>query len=394
MLDYFSKLNSDEAFRCREFPIVSREIYLANAGVCPLPRCVADAMAEYADQACLGDQEAAAGAVVGSTRQRAAELLDVSVEEVALIGSTSNALSLIANGFPFESGDNMIVYRDDYPSNVYPWLALREKGVEVRFVDSSGGLGVIEPSDVLRHVDQRTRLVALASCHFLSGCRLDLDGIGRVLRERQVAFCVDGIQTVGAFETSLEYVDFMAADSHKWLLGPCAAGILYVAKPWLERLRVTCWGWHNVACPGFVAADSLEFPEDARRFEPGTANLMGLVGLERSLRMLLEVGISTIAADLTTKRNRIRARLQQLGCEVLLPELPMEKAGGMISFSPSRDAAREVFAHLSQAGVRGSLRQERSGKAWLRFSPHFYNTDSELDRALSCLEDSLQLSRP
>src|SRR6185436_5501731 len=137
--------------------------------------------------------------------------------------------SLVASGLKFRRGENILVYFDDYPSNVYPWMALVEQGVQVRLVNTRG-LGLIRARDVMGQVDENTRLVALASCHFVSGYRIEIDSIGKFLRERGILFCLDAIQTLGAFPTTVENVDVLAADAHKWLLGPCAAGLLYVRR--------------------------------------------------------------------------------------------------------------------------------------------------------------------
>ena len=142
-----------------------------------------------------------------SCREDAARLLNAKPDEIALVGPTSNALSLIANGLPLRKRDNIVIYHDDYPSNVYPWMALAEKGVRVRFLNIRE-FGRIREIDVLGQLDEETRLVALASCHFVSGFRIDLASIGKALRARGVLFCVDGIQTLGAFPTTVEHVDF------------------------------------------------------------------------------------------------------------------------------------------------------------------------------------------
>ena len=156
-------------------------------------------------------------------------------------------------------GDNILIYFDDYPSNVYPWLALAEKGVEVRLMNTRG-LGAIRSRDVMGQVDENTRLVALASCHFISGYRIDFQAIGRYLRERNILFCLDAIQTLGAFPTTVEQVDLLAADAHKWLLGPCGAGVLYVRRSVQDKINPPIYGWHNVNCPNFVAQEQIDLP--------------------------------------------------------------------------------------------------------------------------------------
>src|ERR1051326_5378092 len=231
-----SELHSNEELRQHEFPVAAGKVFLAHAGVCPLPRRVAEAVREYLSLATRSDQEEAfPPARFAQIRQLAAQLLAAQPEEIALVGPTSLALSFVASGLNLRKHDNVLIYHDDYPSNVYPWMALAAKGVQVRMLNIRE-LGRIRVIDVKGQVDEQTRLVALASCHFVSGYRIELEGIGSFLRERNIGFCVDGIQTLGAFPTTVGKIDFLAADAHKWLLGPCAAGLFYVRKEWQERL--------------------------------------------------------------------------------------------------------------------------------------------------------------
>src|SRR3954471_14681006 len=260
-----NEILSDEDLRLREFPVARKKIFLGHAGVCPLPRRVADAVSDYVREATTGDQERFIyPQILDDGRRIISGLLNCQPEEVAFVGPTSLALSFVASGLKFRRGDNVLVYFDDYPSNVYPWMALAEQGVQVRLMNTKG-LGKIRAIDVMGQVDENTRMVALASCHFIAGYRLDVPAIGKFLRDRKILFCVDGIQTLGAFPTTVEHVDFLAADAHKWLLGPCAAGIFYVRREVQDRLRPMVQGWHNLRCPNFIALEQLEYRSDARR---------------------------------------------------------------------------------------------------------------------------------
>lgn len=376
---------SDEALREHEFPVVREKAYLAHAGVCPLPRRVAEAIAGYATDCTHGDQEAVWPADrIADTRRLAAELLGCRSTEIALVGPTSLALSFIAGGLRFEPGDNLLIHFEDFPSNVYPWLALREQGVEVRHVKTRG-LGAISLADVEAQVDDRTRLVALASCHFISGYRIDHEAIGRFLRGRGILFSLDAIQTLGAFPTPVEHVDFLAADAHKWLLGPCAAGILYVREELQAELRPPVYGWNNMQCPDYLAREELQPLSGARRYEAGSANLMGLAGLHASLDLLREVGIEAIAAELRRKRAWLTAELVGKGYFVLGEEVEPARQGGMTSFY--RDGLRlgEKHRQLREHQIVVSHRKDRTGREYLRFSPHYYNTEAELIKALDLL---------
>ncbi len=375
-------LLANEELRRSEFPVVCDKIFLAHAGVCPLPQRVATAVSQCAENATLGDQEAFVIHRLNEARQLGARLLHCQPDEVALVGPTSLGLSFVAAGLNFRKGDNVLIYHDDYPSNVYPWMALAERGVEVRLLNTRS-LGVIRPQDVMGQVDENTRLVALASCHFISGYRLDHQAIGKFLRERGILFCLDAIQTLGAFPTTVEHVDFLAADAHKWLLGPCGAGLLYVRRELQEKLNPPVYGWHNVRNPNFVAQEQIVFRSGAAKYEAGTHNLLGLVGLIAAMELVLEIGVENIAAELLRKRAGLVPALQAKGFTVLNADAKPGNASGIVSFhQPGKDLAA-LHKLLTEAGVVTSVRTDRKGQNHLRLAPHFYNTDHELQRLLA-----------
>jgi cysteine desulfurase/selenocysteine lyase len=379
-----SEILSNEELRLREFPVAQKKIYLAHAAVCAVPARVAEAVRQYSIEATQDDQEVKLAPLLRETRALAAKLISARPEEVALVGPTSLALSYVAGGLPFRKTNNVLVYFDDYPSNVYPWMALGDKGIEVRFMNVRD-LGRIRPADVIGQVDENTKLVALASCHFVAGWRIDLAAIGQALRERNILFCVDGIQTLGAFPTPVDHLDFMAADAHKWLLGPCASGIMYVRHDMLERLQPTVYGWNNVRCPNYVAQEEMIFRKDAQRFEAGTHNVLGIIGLKAALELLLEIGVENIAAELLRKRAWFVPALQAKGYTVLHADAPAPNQTGIITIHrPDTDLAA-LHQKLADANIVTSLRADRSKKSYIRFSPHFYNTDAELQRVLELL---------
>jgi cysteine desulfurase/selenocysteine lyase len=379
-----AEILANEDLRQREFPVAHGKIFLAHAGVCPLPCRVANAIAECARQGTFGDQETFMLHRLDDARKLAAQLLNCQSDEVALVGPTSLALSFVAAGLNFRKGDNILVYYDDYPSNVYPWMALAARGVEVRLLNTRG-LGVIRPMDVMGQVDENTRLVALASCHFIVGFRLEHQAIGKFLREREILFCLDAIQTLGAFPTTVENVDFLAADAHKWLLGPCGAGILYVRRELQEKLNPPIYGWHNVRSPNFVAQEQIIFRSGAVKYEAGTHNLIGLVGLIAAMELALEIGVDNISAELLRKRAWLVPALQVKGFTVLNADEKTGNASGIVSFYQNGKDLAALNQKLADAGIVASLRTNRAGRNYIRLSPHFYNTDEELQRTLELL---------
>lgn len=342
-------------------------------------------MAEYALQATQGPQEfSEAMKVLGRARQLASQLLNKRPEEVALLGPTSLGLSLFAQGLEWQKGDEVIVYFEDYPANVYPWLELRRKGVVVKFVPSAV-LGRIQLEDVLNCCTERTRLVALASCHYLTGWRLDISTLVKELKERNILFSLDAIQTLGAFATPCEGVDFVSADSHKWLLGPMAAGIVAVSEKIFGLCRPILVGAWNVRSPDFLAMEEVEFEPTARRYEPGALNFVGVWGMVAAMELLRRYGAEQIERQILCVRDYLEEGLERLGWQFLSPRRWEPMRSGILTACPPDGEVKRVFGKLHDAGVVVSLRKERSGKAWIRFSPHFYNTLEEMELVLKIL---------
>jgi cysteine desulfurase / selenocysteine lyase len=382
-------LFATEAERLERFPVAKKQIFVAHAGVTPLPRCAADAMIAHVQASCENHQEF--GAVlrdIDQTRRVAADLIGADKSEVALLGPTSLGLSLFANGLSWRSGDEIVIYQDDYPSNVYPWMALVSQGVIIHRI-SPEKPGLITPELVERELTSRTRLVALASCHYLSGWRIDVDAIGALLHERGVLFSVDAIQTLGAFPLNVQFVDFLSADAHKWMLGPMAIGIVFVARENFEICRPTLLGAWNVSAPQFLAQEALTYHETAQRYEPGVLNVTGVYGMRASLEMLQEIGSQAVAAAILDVRDYLHELLAAMGFEFLSPLCEESLRSGIVTARHSERETSALFAALEKGKVTASLRMARDSGAWLRFSMHFYNTREEMDRIAAILRAEL-----
>jgi cysteine desulfurase / selenocysteine lyase len=385
-MDLLTSLLSDATVRQRYFPISKSKIFMAHAAVTAMPGPVVEAMSRFVQR---NSEEfpdyPETLALIKQTRESAARLVNASPEEIALLGPTSLGLSLVANGISWSPGDEIVCYLDDYPANVYPWINLREKGVVVRFIEPAQ-IGELTIETLERALTPKTKLVALASCSFMAGFRIDIAAIGKLLRQRGILFCLDAIQTLGAFPTTVEYVDFLSADAHKWLLGPVAIGVVYVRKELFDVCRPTLLGAWNVKGLGYVAQDQIEFVESAQRYEPGILNYPGIAGMKASIDLLLEVGIEKIGQRILSIRNRLVSGLGELGFEPLGANQGPANQSGIIAVShPHRNIA-SAFKRLSENRVVCSPRQDRQGINYLRFSPHFYNTEEEVDRVLELLK--------
>ena len=381
-------LLSDESLRQQEFPVIKDSLFLAHAGVTILPRRVTSTMQDYLEQCCLRMQEyPEAWKAVNETRVVAAELIGAKASEIALIGPTSVGLSLVANGLPWQAGDEVVCYLDDYPANVYPWTDLERHGVVLKLLRPDSP-GAITPELVEAALTPKTKLVALASCHFQSGYRIEIDRIGRMLRERGILFCLDAIQTVGAFETRVDHVDFLSADSHKWMLGPMSAGIFYVREELQDMLRPSLLGSWNVRSPNFIAQEEIAFERGGRRYEPGALNISGILGMKAGIDLILELGLPAISTQLLKLKARLHAGLKPQGFTFLGPDPHSVNASCITTVQHPQRSLEDIAKHLTANNIVTSLRHNRAGQPLLRFSPHYYNTEAEMDHVAQVIKDS------
>jgi selenocysteine lyase/cysteine desulfurase len=384
MTDPIASLVLDEAARRDAFPACRAQVFMAHAGVTVLPRAVADAMIGYIRESCEQHQEfGEVLARVNQARKVSADFIGAHPDEIALLGPTSLGLSLFANGLPWREGDELLCYAGDYPANVYPWMELARRGVVVRYLEPERP-GEITPALIEAALTPRTRLAALASCNFLSGYRIDVDAIGRLLRERGVLFSLDAIQTLGAAPLSVDHVDFLSADAHKWMLGPMAIGIVFVRKEHFETLRPTLLGAWNVRSPNFITQPEIVFQPTAQRYEPGVLNIAGVYGMRAALDLIASAGIERVHARILELKRAITAPLLEAGFEFIGP-VDGPNASAITTFHhPGRDMAA-LFKALEERKIVASLRFDRAGIQYIRLSPHFYNTVEEVARVVEIL---------
>ena len=374
-----AELVADEALRRREFPICARKIYCAHASDAPLPRAVAAAMHESIERNSVDSREYDVELDrIEETRSAVARLLGCEEEEIAFTGPTASGLNTIANGLDWNAGDEVVCYLDDYPANVYPWLALERHGVKPVFLESQR-IGEITAELVGRALPSRTKLVALASANYCSGYRIDIEAIGAVCAERGVLFSVDAIQTLGAVPVPLKNVDFASAGAQKWMLGPSGAGIMFVKKNRQELLRPAIIGGWNVVSPNFIAQREIRFESGGRRYEPGAYTHSVLAGLHAAVRVLSEAGPAEIAARILSLTQKLRELLAPAGFEFLTPSENNQRAGILTVRHPKVDSGR-LWEELGKNDIVVSLRFDRGNRSWLRVSPHFYNTEAEIEK--------------
>jgi selenocysteine lyase/cysteine desulfurase len=381
-------LDADEELRRREFPICARKIYCAHASDAPLPRRVADAMRDSIERASSDarqyDLELAR---IAETRKSVARFIGAQLDEISFTGPTSSGLNAIANGLDWTQGDEVICYLDDYPANVYPWLALERHGVKAVLLETAR-IGEITPEMVERALTKRTKLVALASANFCSGYRIDLEAIGALCAERGVLFSVDAIQTLGAFPIALDHIDFLSAGAQKWLLGPSGAGILYVKTSRRDLLRPATIGGWNVQSPNFIAQREINYAPGGQKFEPGAYYHSAIAGLGAAIELLLEVGPTQIAERILSLTQALEREIAPAGFEFLSPDEENNRSG-ILAFRHPKTATDRFFEALLEKNAVVSLRFDRGDRSWLRVSPHFYNTVDEIAKMAAVLRSEL-----
>ena len=378
--------DADRVERLRElFPVTRRWAYLNHAGIGPMPRLAAGAVgAVVAGAVEDGDRrwpERNAG--VEEARGLVARLLGArDLGSVAFTENTSAALSLVAEGLDWQAGDNVVGAACEFPSNVYPSMNLGRRGVELRLAPEVDGRVPLE--EIAARVDGRTRAVALSWVEYASGFRVDLGRIGELCRERGALFVVDAIQGLGALRLDVEAVpvDAVAAAAHKWLLGPEGVAVLWLGPRALDRLVPVRAGWRSMRHMFDWDGLELDFPDAARAWECGTLNSMGIHALGESVRLLLELGPEAVERRVLALADRVADGAGLAGWTVASPRGATERSG-IVSLSREGVEAREVAERLAAQGI---VVADRAGR--LRVSPHVYNTEEEVDRALAALAES------
>ena len=369
------------------FPhIQTGRIYCNHAATGPLSTRVIEAMQRHLFDRSAGllDTFDADMTMVGELRSRVAALINApSPDRIAFPPNTSEGIAIVASGLPWRSGDRILLNSAEFPANVYPYIALRKAGVELDFLQCERG--AVTPEMIESSLNPRTRLVALSAVQFLSGYRADLAAIGDICRRRDVIFAVDGIQAVGAVRVDVQAmkIDALAAGAQKWQLSPHGAGFLYLTEELQSRITQSHLGWLSVDDPWRFYAYDQPLAASARRYEPGSLSFPALWGMHASLGLLLEVGLPAVEERVLANSGRLIAALRDIGgVEILTPHDPARHAGIVTIGVTSGTDPRRVFVGLSGAGVLVSLRE-----GLIRFSPHFYNSPSEIDTTVGHLRE-------
>ena len=360
-------------------PVAKRWAYLDHAAVAPISGPARDAMRTWlGDAAGNGDVNYPAWIEqVEQLRSRLATLIGAAPDEIALLENTTAGICAVAEGMPWHEGDNVVTRADEFPSNQYPWLHLADRGVEVRRIEV-GDDGRLEPERLDAACDERTRLVSLSWVAYANGWRHDLDTVAEIAHRHGALLFVDAIQGLGVFpiDVSRTSIDFLAADGHKWLLGPEAAAVFYIRREHLDHLRPTGVGWKSVVDDMDFKHIDLRLKPSAARYEGGSPNTAGLLGLGASVDLLTQIGTERIARRVLEVTDLACERLRGIGAQIVSDRSP-EHTSGIVTFRLPGQEPAVVRQRCLDRGVVLSCRG-----AGLRISPHAYNNDEDIDRLI------------
>lgn len=362
-----------------EFPLRDDVIYLNHAAVSPWPIRAKNAVVQFSEENVAQGSRNYLQWLDTETRlrQHMRQLINAgSADDIALLKNTSEALSVVAFGLDWQTGDNIVSFTGEFPSNRVVWEALSPKRVELRKADITAA----DPEQALfDSVDKRTRLIAISSVQYATGLQLDLRRIGDFCRKHNIMFCVDAIQSIGAMQFDVQEIqaDFVMADGHKWMLGPEGVALFYCRPERREALTLHQFGWHMT--DAFTAYDKDEWKPatTARRFECGSPNMLGIHALEASLSLLLETGMQTVEAMVTQNSDYLFEGIKASKQLELLTNGTPGRYAGIVTFRHRHIDNDTLFSALTKQGV---MCAQRGGG--IRFSPHFYTPKEKIRQAV------------
>jgi selenocysteine lyase/cysteine desulfurase len=365
------------------FPALKKYTYLNSAAVSPMPTTAVRAVSSQLDDVAAHGSAHFQDWVDTKNRARAlvAKMLNVRAEQIAFMRNTSDGFASIANGLSWESGDNIVSFAREFPSNYYPWRRIRDRfGVELRLAPEREGR--IDLDELIAMIDHKTRVVAISSVQYASGFRADLERIGNAAQAAGALFAVDVIQGLGAtgYDLPAQMVDAASGASHKWLCAPEGCGILYLSDRAREMVEPTSVGWISVETPWDFEDREQPFKENAMAWESGTGSSALFYGLEQSLKLLLDTGLDRIKSHLDDLTEQLCDGLRSKSYEIISSRSPEERSAIVcVKHSGGLDSS-EIAQRLERQDIVVSPRGDR-----VRISPHFYNDAADIEQLIESM---------
>lgn len=360
------------------FPYLKNGItYFNHASTAPINTKVKERIEEFIKERSEDgvDDYWAFKAVADETKEMIGGMINCDADRIAFLDNTTNGIIWLTLGIDWKSGDRIILNDVEFPANVYPFLQLKDKGVEVDFIKSKNG--IVTAEEVVDTIKPETKLISISFVQFLSGYRVNLKKIGKVCKEKGITFSVDAIQGLGAVRLDVEKfnIDFLSSGTQKWLLGLQGLAFIYVRKEFQDKMKSAPIGWLAVKDAWNLLDFNINTKETAERFQPGTLNNLGIYAFNSSMKLFNEFGFYEIEQQILSNSRYFINELAEIGYESPLLSLPEQNLSGIVSFRSEN--AKKIFDHLSQKKIICSLRE-----GYIRFAPHFYNTKQEINTVI------------
>lgn len=361
------------------FPVTAHSVYVNHAACSPVSTRVRTRIENFLEESSTDavDNYPKRLETRENLRGLISKLINARASQIAFVKNTSEGLNILASGLTWEQGDRIILADCEFPANVYPFLNLKKKGVEIDFVKHKNGF--LDITDFEKQITPKTRLLSVSFVEFVNGFKNDLQALGGLCRKHGIIFCVDSIQGLGAVPLDVEalQIDYLANGGHKWLMGPAGMGLIYIRDSVFDKISIRHVGWLSVKEAWNFFDYNLDLLEDAKRFEIGTENWFGIYGLEASVELLLEAGIENIYLHLLHLTNILAEGLREIGLTVVSSRDDKQRSG-ILSFRSHRpEHTKNIFDFLIKNHIICSFRE-----GLIRISPHFYNSEDEMREIL------------
>ncbi|VAW59653.1 Cysteine desulfurase [hydrothermal vent metagenome] len=369
-----------------DFNLQAGLIYVNHAAVAPWPVCTVNAVKQFAAE--CGE--------VGSVhyenwlnveqqlKENLACLINApSADEIALLKNTSEGLSIIAKGITWQTGDNIVITNEEFPSNFIVWDALRAQGVELRIADIQNT--PYPEKAIIQQMDANTRLLSVSAVQYASGLRMNLELLGKACKTYHSLYCVDAIQQIGALQFDVQAMDadFVIADGHKWMLGPEGLALFYCKASRISELQLQQFGWHMVDdLSDFDNMTNWQPASTARRFECGSPNTLATHALHASTGLLLDHGMSKIEAAVLSNVQKLIDLFSAMADIRVLSPTDINRHGGIFTFKKATADNQQLYEYLVKKNV---VCAPRGGG--IRFSPHYYNQTNEFEQLAEWVEN-------
>lgn len=360
-------------------------IYFNHASVSPFSKRVTNSIEDYIRMRSITDIDniSVFMSAIENAKKNIASMINTKPDRIAFVDNTSNGLNVIAQGIEWKKGDRIILNDIEFPSNIYPFMNLRQYGVEIDLLHAKNG--VISAEDIINAVKPTTKLISISSVQFLSGYRVDIDKLGEYCKKKNILLSVDAIQEIGALKVDVKKsrIHFLACGTQKWMMGLMGLAFIYISDELQEKIKPKYVGWNSVENPWELLNYDFVLKKSADAFQNGSVSLIGVTGLNAAISLFKDFGLDEVEKRVLDNSEYLIKSFEELGLNPLLKGLERKYLSGIVSFTSSN--VKQIFEELKKENISVTMRE-----GFIRFSPHFYNTLDELSKAVDIVNSTLK----